>query len=225
MSPPKVSLSGKGTLKHESDELTSDNGDGAEFPSVIFIETEHRARNFRRQLKRQRCKRVICGVTLVITVALAALLTLIIVNVVRKHHRTSWKCKSGKGLPTNVRVDNENQLIHASHDHDDQSQTAAFEILHEYVRHLVAYKNVENDTCYIDRLDETFEQGFVRWNSYETGDKYPQALIVISQPIEKEVLLHIGDTHIYGHCNSSKSLWVKEIDIEEVTSEMTVIYL
>jgi hypothetical protein len=224
MSPPKVSLSGKELLKADSDELP-EKGDGAEFPSVIIIETEHRARNFRQQMKRRRCKRIICGVTLVITVAVAVLLTLTIVNVLRRHHRNSWKCKPHKGLPTNVHVDHENQLIRASHDHDDQSQTTAFEILHEYTRHLIAYKDVDNNTCYIDRLDETFQEGYRRWESYETGNKESQALKVISKPIETEVLMHIGDTNIYGHCGNSKSVWVKEIDVTEVTFEMKVIYV
>ncbi|CAG5115213.1 unnamed protein product [Candidula unifasciata] len=148
-----------------------------------------------------------------------------IVNVLRRHHRLDWKCLAYKGLPTNVHVDSDNQLIHASHDHDADTDTNSMNILHEYNRHLVAYKDVDSSTCYIDRLDETFEEGYQRWRSYEEGRNSSQALKVISQSIEVEVLQHIGDIHIYAHCQNAQSFWVKEIDIREVTTEMRVVYV
>lgn len=225
MSPPKVSLSGKDSTKSATDEFLSDKGDGTEFPSVIIVETEHRASSFRQQIRRQRYRRVIVGVTVVIMVSVAALLALTIVNVLHRRHHKTWTVKSSSGVPTKVTVDENKNLIHAAHDYDTLSQTSRFEILHEYGRKLIAYKDMKNLTCYIDRLDESFQDGYERYQSYKDVSNDHQALKVISEPIEVEVLEHIGYIHIFGHCQNAQSYWVMEVEGEEVTTAMRIVYV
>ncbi len=225
MSPPKVSLSNKESQKPiVTEEVLPERGDGVEFPTVITFETERRARNLRMLHKQRKCRRIVCGVTLVIIVAVAALATMALVLHFRRHHRKAWECRSN-GLPVSVSVDHENQLIYAKHDHDQNSQTTAMEILHEYDRGLVAYKDVDNSTCYIDRLNETFEDGYERWQAYEAVENTDRKVLQVLQPIEIEVVEHITDIHIYSHCEKANSFWVKEIEITQVSKEMNVFYI
>ena len=35
------------------------------------------------------------------------------------------------------------------------------------LQRLIAFRNATSNTCYIDRLDETFEEGYARWQGYE----------------------------------------------------------
>ncbi|CAL1539879.1 unnamed protein product [Lymnaea stagnalis] len=223
MSPPKVSLSGKEPLKAVNDEVLPEKGDGLEFPSVINIETDRRVITLRQQRKQRRCRRIVCGAALVIIVAVAALATMLLVLHFRHNHRKSWECRR-RGVPETVQVDHENQLIYAKHDHDKDSNTRALDVLHEYDRGLIAFRDNDNNMCYIDRLDETFEEGYQRWESYEASEhNETRALKVISGKIELEVMQRVCDIHIYSHCENAMSVWAMEIDIKEVTKEMKVI--
>merc|ERR1712238_236554 len=115
----------------------------------------------------------------------------------RRHHRSRWSCGNSYGkMPEHVTVDHHNRLINVHHDHDKDANTNAMEILHEYNRKLVAYKDTDVKT-----------------------------LKVISQPIEIDVVRHVLDKHITLHCQDSKSVWVMEIDEKEVTSTMEVIHV
>jgi len=227
MSPPKVNLAGKEPLHTVSDEALPEKGDGLEFPAVINVETDRRAQSHRRDCKKQRARRVACGIALVVIVAVAALGTMALVHRLRRHHRKNWTCRYGNNkMPEHVNVDHMNKLISVQHDQDQDTQTNAMEILHEYNRGMVAYKDVDRKVCYIDRLDETFEEGYERWESYEKTDRTDKkALRVISQPIEVDVVKHVMDVHIYAHCTDAKSVWVMEIEETEVTADMEVIYV
>ena len=35
------------------------------------------------------------------------------------------------------------------------------------LQRLIAFRNITANTCYIDRLDETFAEGYARWEGYE----------------------------------------------------------
>jgi len=225
MSPPKVSLAGKGqkpvVVGSDEAELPAVN----ETPAVINV--ERCGRVGRQQWQRRRTRHVICGVAFVIIVAVAALGTMAMVHRMRRHHRKHWSvCYGQKRLNENVDVDHNNKLITVQHDHDDEAKTPAVEILHEYGRGMVAYKDVDKKVCYIDRLDETFETGYERWEAYEATDrKDPKTLKVIGKPIEVEVLQHICDIHITAHCADAKSVWVMEIEEKEVTTQMEVVHM
>jgi len=160
-------------------------------------------------------------------VAVAALGTMALVHRLRKHHRKHMSCRYGDSrLPENVDLDEMNKLIKVHHDHDEDSHTNAMEMLHEYNRQMVAYKDVDKKVCYIDRLDETFEEGYERWESYEKNDRTDRHVLkVISKPIEVDVVRHVMDVHITAHCSDSKSVWVMEIEEKEVTTEMEVVYV
>ncbi|KAI8772998.1 hypothetical protein BgiBS90_026477 [Biomphalaria glabrata] len=226
MSPPKVSLAGKEYKDHLEkpvfDEILPEKKEASDFPPVINVQTERRAWSLRQQRKHQRCRRIACGALIVIGVAVAALGTMLLVLHFR-HQRKSWECRRN-GLPETVKVDEDNKLIFAKQYHDDSSNTRAMEVLHEYDRGLIAYKDIENNTCYIDRLDEEFEDGYERWQLYEKNEHNERKYLkVISGPIEIDVIRHIGDIHITAHCENAVSVWVMEIDIQEVATDMEII--
>jgi len=225
MSPPKVNLSGKEPLHNVSDEPLPEKQGPLDIPAVVTVETDRRVQ-LRRECQRQRARRVICGAAMVIIVAVAALGTMALVHRLRRHHRKYWSCRNrNTNLPEHVNVDHHNQLIRVSHDHDDNTKTNAMEILHEYNRKMVAYKDLDKKVCYIDRLDETFEAGYERWQSYEKDDhKDKKVLRVLSkQPIEVDVIQHVMDVHITEHCRDSRSVWVEEIEEKQVTTQMEII--
>jgi len=227
MSPPKVNLAGKEPLQNVtvSNENLPEKSDGLEFPAVITVESNRRIQ-VDRQEQRQRARRLMCGIAMLIIVTVAAFGTMALVHRLRRYNRKHWSCKYGKNqLPEHVEVDHHNRLIHVHHDHDENSKTPAIEILHEYNRKMVAYKDVEKKICYIDRLDETFETGYEKWESYEKSNREDQkTLKVISdKKIEAVVIKHVLDEHIWLHCQDSVSKWVMEIEEKEVTSEMEII--
>lgn len=229
MSPPMVKLASKEPLQNVvSDEKLPEKWDNLDLgPAVVTVETNRRALSQRQQCQRQRTRRLACGIFLIIFVAMAALGTMALVHRLRRHHRSRWSCGNNYGkMPEHVTVDHHNRLISVHHDHDKDANTNAMEILHEYNRKLVAYKDTDLKICYIDRLDETFEAGYERWESYETkGRTEGKTLKVISQPIEIDVVKHVLDKHITLHCHDSRSVWVMEIDEKEVTSTMEVIHV
>ncbi|KAH9495414.1 hypothetical protein Btru_016440 [Bulinus truncatus] len=221
MSPPKVSLAGKSIDKPAFDEIMPEKTDLVEFPAVINVETERRAWNLRQQRKKQRCRRIVCGALIVIIVAVAALGTMLLVLHFRHHQRKHGECRRRGLLET---VDHENQLIYSKHEHDLNSQAPDIKVLHNYDRGLIAYKDMDNNKCYIDRLDETFEDDYECWQLDEKSEHgVSKTLKIISGPIELDVLKHIGDIHITAHCENAVSVWVMEIDIQEKTTERNVI--
>jgi len=226
-----VTLASKEPLKNVvSDEKLPEKWDNLDLgpaPAVVTVESSHRrVLGQRQQCQRQRTRRMACGIFLIIFVAMAALGTMALVHRLRRHHRHRWSCggKYGK-LPEHVQVDHKNRLIHVKHDHDSNANTNAMEILHEYNRGMVAYKDTEAKICYIDRLDETFESGYERWESYERTGRDAKTLKVISQPIQIEVVHHVLDKHITLHCQDSEAKWVMEIDEKDVTNTMEVIHV
>lgn len=138
--------------------------------------------------------------------------------------RHAWKCPYGKdGINEDVWVDHEHQLIHAKHGHGHH-QEPAIHVLHEYNRRLVAYKDIENKKCYITRLDETFQDGYARWQSYETKGRQPRTLHVLTgKKVQLDVLRHVTDIHIYGHCLDTDTYWAVEIKKTMVTATMTTV--
>lgn len=209
-----------------SEEPLPEKEGALDLPAVVTVETDRR-HQVRRTSQRQRARVVICGAAIIIIVAVASLGAMALIHRLRRHHRKYWSCRNrNTNLPEHVNVDHHNQLIRVSHDHDDNTKTNAMEILHEYQRKMVAYKDLDHKVCYIDRLDETFEEGFERWQSYEKDDhKDKKVLKVISKPIEVDVITHVMDEHITEHCRDSKSVWVMEIEEKAVTTQMEVVYV
>lgn len=229
MSPPKVNMSGKEPLKAidlNDEALPSKMNGSLEFPAIVTVETHRNILSRSPNYQKQRARRVICGVAMVIIVGVAALGTMALVHKLRRFHRKQWSCRYGANrLPEHVTVDHHNQLIRVHHDHDQQTKTPAMEVLHEYNRKMVAYKDVDKQICYIDRLDETFETGYQRWETYEKTDRTDKKVlkVISQQPIQTEVVQHMLDIHITEHCMDSQSLWVMEIDEKEVIEEKGII--
>lgn len=229
MSPPKVNLATKQPLQNVdlSDEGTQEKSDPLAMPVVVAVDTLPRVTpNYQsEQWRRQRARRMVVGVAMIIIVTVAALGTMALVHKLRRHHRRHWTCSGPRDyrMPEHVSVDHANRLITVKHDHDDNLKTNAMEILHEYNRQMVAYKDVDKKVCYIDRLDETFETGYERWESYEKSKRPDRTLRVISQPIEVDVVKHVMDIHITEHCSDSKSMWVMEIEETQVTADMEIV--
>ncbi|CAG5117350.1 unnamed protein product [Candidula unifasciata] len=227
MAPPMVSLSKKEPSKSKLvfDDLPLEKEDGPAPPSVITVGDEQRSRRLRFQKNQRKCRLIVGFVTIMIIIAVATALTFTLVKLLHKH-RKSWTVPEKNGQTSNVNVDDKNQLIRARHHHhNDQGQSVCLESLHEYHRRFVAYRDCSTLVCYIDRLDETYEVGYARWEAYETNGKDSKALKVIGKPIEIEVLRHIGDIHIYAHCQNGTSYWAMEIEETEITTEIKVVYV
>lgn len=225
MSPPMASLSKKEPSKLVFDDLPLDKEDGPATPSVITVDAEQRSRRLRFQQKQRKCRLVVGFITIMMVIAVATALTFTLVKFLHKH-RKSWTVPEKNGQTSNVVVDDDNHLIHAKHHHHDaKGKNVCMESLHEYHRQFVAYRDCSSLVCYIDRLDETYEVGYARWEAYETDGRDSKALKVIGKPIEIEVLRHIGDIHIYGHCQNGTSYWAMEIKETEITTEMKVVYV
>lgn len=222
MSPPKVNLAVKETPAVSDEPLPGK--DDFESPAVVIMETAPEVRP-RSVHQRARARRIMCGIALIVVFTVAAVGTMALVHRLRRHHRKQWTCGTSNSMPEHVKVDHENKLIRVHHDHDRNHNTPAMQILHEYNRQMVAYKDMDKKICYIDRLDETFTQGYERWESYEKHDrKDRRTLKVISKPIEVDVMRHVLDIHITAHCtDASNSFWVMEIEEKKVTTEMVVI--
>ena len=46
------------------------------------------------------------------------------------------------------------------------------------LQRLIAFRNSTANTCYIDRLDETFAEGYARWQGFEVGIVYSVCVFV-----------------------------------------------
>lgn len=232
MSPPQVNLAVKDTppAPSVSEEELQDKDECVEkfgpleLPAVVGLEAGP-APNVTR-LQRQKARRLLCCVGLILVMVVATIGTMALVHRLNRHSRKHWSCRYGKNrLPEHVKVDHQNHLIRVHHDHDKDTHTPAIEILHEYNRGLVVYKDTDKKICYIDRLDETFVNGYKRWEAYEKTDRTESRYLrVISvQPIEVEVMRHVMDVHVTAHCHDSQRYWVMEVDQKQVTEEMRVI--
>lgn len=226
MSPPQVNLAQavKQTPTVVDDEVSQENKENHDFPAVVTVDTErvHVHRLLRHQ---QRRRRIICFSVMLIVVALAIMAILTASLKWRLRHRNRWSCRYGKDkIGENVWVDHEHKLIHAKHGHGNP-QEPSVHVLHEYGRRMAAYKDEDRNICYITRLDETFEEGYKRWESYEKKDsRDPKTLrILTDKRIEAIVVQHIADIHIYAHCHNSESYWAVEIEEIQVTSDMKII--
>lgn len=220
MAPPQVSLATKPPTTEPQvleDVPLDEKKDKLDMPPIalVTVETErHNVQTLNARHSRKSCRRLVCGISLIIILAIATLATMALVHRLRHKHRKHWECRYGKDkMPEHVKVDHDNHLIYAKHDHDRHADTPALHMLHEYDRRLLAYKDVEKNICYIDRLDETFEDGYARWLSYEKHGRPEGKMLtrVSARPIEREVLKHVGDIHIYAHCMNATSYWFMEI--------------
>lgn len=168
--------------------------------------------------QRKRCRIACCASLSFLLVLLLALGTACLVY--RSKHRKHWRAtcgtKDGDRVPEQVRVDHDNKLIYVKPDHHTDR---AMEMLHEYNRRLIAFKNSTAKVCYLDRLDETFIDGYARWQGYEDSvHMQNHTLRVFPQKIDIQVVKHIADVHIFEHCGKEEYEyhWVMEVTVEEV---------
>lgn len=217
MAPPQVNLNEKPPAQDSQDPLP----EKTDAPVIVTVQRTQGHRELltadqRRQ--RKRCRVACCASLSFLLVLLLALGTACLVY--RMRHRKGWpsSCgtKDGVRIPEHVTVDHDKQLIYVK---PDQPTNKAMEILHEYNRRLIAFRNITANTCYIDRLDETFAEGYARWEGYEeTEHKQGHTLRVFRQKINVEVVKHIADLYIVEHCGGETVTyhWVMEVTEEEV---------
>ncbi|KAK7108515.1 uncharacterized protein [Littorina saxatilis] len=221
MAPPQVNLNEKPRAQVGEDPLP-EKPDSASTPVIVTVPRNGGVRcnvTAEQRRQRKRCRIACCASLSFILVLLLALGTACLVY--RMKHRKNWKlsCRTQEGqrIPEHVSVDHAKQLIYVKPDHNIKD---AMEMLHEYNRRLIAFKNGTAKTCYIDRLDETFEDGYARWVGYEeTEHKMGRTLYVIPQKITVEVVKHIAGVHIFEHCGNNTRVefyWVKEVTQEEI---------
>merc|ERR1711963_284065 len=222
---PQVNLSAKEPLENVvlSDEPLPGKDGTLEFPAIVTATPAPRVTT-RQRRPCNRTRRIVTTVSLLVMVAVVATVGMMMAKHMR-HRRKHMHCKYGRhNLPEHVTVDHDNQLIHVKHEQDQQNALPTMEVLHEYNRRMVAYKNVDKKVCYIDRLDETFSQGYERWEAYENKARDEKTMRVISKvPIEQIVVKHVLDVHIEEHCRDATHFWVMEINEQEITQDMEIV--
>eukprot|EP00745_Piridium_sociabile_P022321 TRINITY_DN34768_c0_g1_i6.p1 TRINITY_DN34768_c0_g1~~TRINITY_DN34768_c0_g1_i6.p1 ORF type:complete len:236 (+),score=62.11 TRINITY_DN34768_c0_g1_i6:134-841(+) len=224
MGPPQVKLNEKPPAEASlvSNDPLPEKDDGEKTSPAVIITVDGRRpaplalAEQRRQ--RKRCRIACCASLSFLLVLMLALGTACLVY--RMKHRKSWRSfcgtKEGDRLPEHVNVDHDHQLIYVKPEHHSDH---AMEMLHEYNRRLIAFKNGTAKTCYLDRLDETFADGYARWQGYEESVHVQnRTLRVFQKKIDIQVVKHIADVHIFEHCGKMEVEyhWVMEVTMTEV---------
>jgi len=219
MGPPQVNLNEKPPADQSQDPLP-EKKDSA--PVVVTVDRNRPLRcaiTAEQRRQRKRCRIACCASLSFILVLLLALGTACLVY--RMNHRKGWRSfcgtQEGDRIPEHVNVDHDNKLISVQPDHHNPK---SMEVLHEYNRGMIAFKNSTSNTCYIDRLDETFSEGYARWQGYEeTAHVMNRTLRVVPQPIQIEVVEHFAGVHIVEHCGGTRIeyFWVMEVKETEIT--------
>lgn len=217
MAPPQVNLNEKPPAQVSEDPLPEKH-DSAPAPVVVTMTPRRCGVSAEQRRQRKRCRVACCSSLAFILVLMLALATACLVY--RMRHRKFWRayCRvhDGARVPEHVRVDHQNQLIYVKPEHHADN---TLELLHEYNRRLIAFRNGTANRCYIDRLDETFQDGYARWQGFEeTEHKMGKTLYIVPEPIQVEVVKHIAGIHIFEHCGSEKVeyYWVMEVDEKEI---------
>jgi len=216
MAPPQVNLNEKPPAQVSNDPLPEKEG----APPVVVTSVPLRRCGVTaaQRAQRKRCRIACCTSLTLVLVLMMALGTACLVYKMR--HKKFWRSwcgtKDDRHIPEHVTVDHEKRLIYVKPEHTTQH---AMEMLHEYNRRLVAFRNGTAHRCYIDRLDETFEDGYARWQGFEESEhKQGRTLYVIPQKVEFDVVKHIAGVHIFEHCGSTRVeyYWVMEVTQEEM---------
>ncbi|XP_076444647.1 uncharacterized protein LOC143282770 isoform X2 [Babylonia areolata] len=204
-----------------------DGEDSAAGAVIVTVDRRRPLPSEQERRRRKRCRIACCASLSFLLVLLLALGTVCLVH--RMRHRKGWRSycgtKDGDKVPEHVTVNHEHQLIYVK---PDRHSKHAVEMLHEYNRRLIAYKNVTSKKCYLDRLDETFEEGYGRWQAYEeVVHKQNHTMRVFSQKIDVQVVEHIADVHIFEHCGGKEYEyhWVMEVTEEEIQMHPNVEYI
>jgi len=220
MAPPQVRLNEKPSSDGFMDPLP-EKKDSSDAPPIVTIDRPRTQRCYMTAAQRRQRKRVhiaCCLSMIVILLLLLGLGTSLLVY--RMKHRESWAswCGTSDGdrVPEHVHVDHENQLIHVR---PDQHAPQAMDVLHEYNRGMIAFKNSTSNTCYIDRLEETFAEGYSRWLDFEDNEhKQNHTLRVVPEPVQIEVVKRFAGVHIWEHCGQEtvEYYWAIEVTITEI---------
>ncbi|ESO88061.1 hypothetical protein LOTGIDRAFT_176874, partial [Lottia gigantea] len=70
----------------------------------------------------------------------------------------------GIELPEHIRVDYKNEIIYVTN--EKNGPVDALNALHNYERKLLAFHDLTANKCFIDVLDDTFDEGLKRWASH-----------------------------------------------------------
>ncbi|KAK6169634.1 hypothetical protein SNE40_020637 [Patella caerulea] len=121
----------------------------------------------------------------------------------------------GRKIPEHIHVDYNNQIIYASNDADGEIDGLV--ALHNYDKKMLAFKDLTNGRCYIDVLDETFEEGLTFWSAQEGKERtlVTRYFRYIREPIDLDVLRTFAGQHIADHCAGVPSHWIVVISKEE----------
>lgn len=219
MAPPQVKLNEKPHLDGFMDPLPEKN-DTCESPVIVTMDRPHSLRYLTAEQRRQRkrCRIACCTSLTVILLLLLGLGTAFLIF--RLKHKKGWglACgtQDGSHIPEHVVVDHEKQLIYVK---PVEQTTQVMEIIHEYNRGMIAFKNSSANNCYIDRLDETFAEGYTRWQQFEDSEhQQNRSLRVVPGMIQIEVVKHFAGIHIVEHCGGEtvEYYWAMEITETEI---------
>ncbi|KAK6170504.1 hypothetical protein SNE40_018884 [Patella caerulea] len=123
----------------------------------------------------------------------------------------------GRVIPEHVKVDFVNKIIFVSNERNgDIDKLSA---LHNYDRKMIAFKDLSNGRCYIDRHDETFEEGLKSWTGREGKERVPpnRYFRYIREPIDSDVLRTFAGEHIVEHCADVPTHWIVDIDTKDIS--------
>ncbi|KAK6172630.1 hypothetical protein SNE40_016246 [Patella caerulea] len=116
-------------------------------------------------------------------------------------------------VPENIYVDYRKELIYVSN--NQVGPIDVLNALHNYGRKLLAFY----DRCYLDRLDETFDEDLKYWSSHagEEGTIPKVRFDYTPEPINQDVVRKFAGAEIADHYRNVTSHWM--INIRPYTSE------
>ncbi|KAK6170505.1 hypothetical protein SNE40_018885 [Patella caerulea] len=122
----------------------------------------------------------------------------------------------GRVIPEHVKVDFVNKIIFVSNERNGDIDK--LRALHNYYRKMIAFKDLTNGRCYIDRHDETFEEGLKSWTGREGKERVPpnRYFRYIREPIDSDVLRTFAGEHIVEHCADVPTHWIVDINTNDI---------
>ncbi|KAK6172631.1 hypothetical protein SNE40_016247 [Patella caerulea] len=120
-------------------------------------------------------------------------------------------------IPEHIHVDYQNELIYVNN--KQIGPIDALTALHNYDRKLLAFYDLTTNRCYIDRLDETFDEGLKFWSSHAGKTRIPQKVRFdyTPEPTNRDVLRKFAGVEIADHCRNATSHWM--INVRPYTTE------
>ncbi|KAK6172632.1 hypothetical protein SNE40_016248 [Patella caerulea] len=165
----------------------------------------------------------VCIVATSVVVALLIIAATTFGAIAYNHHlfsKEEYKASAladGYNIPENIHVDYHKELIYVSN--KQVGPIDALNALHNYDRKLLAFYDLTTNQCYLDRLDQTFDEGLKFWSSHAGKNRIlPKVRFDYTpEPINQDVLRKFAGAEIADHCRNVTSHWM--INIRPYTTE------